>query len=369
MQNQVRHQLSLVGLQRTGTNYVEQVLRATLQDVQLNFTEWKHAFRDETDSAKIGADVVIVARHPVLWLQSCLLNSPKDIRESRSECFAGVADPVIGFANVYNGFYEGWLDHKSNVGGYILRYEALVEGGSSALNEVFLTRFKVVDASRELPTAPMSVQLSREDLEAVANRECSISEETAAQFWAHLTPDVVAGLGYTFEEISFSASLSEARRLRAAAYKLTDNTEPIADEEFQLLLRVGRETFQHDGRVLGEVGTKLFKDGDVDGAFDWLVQAVQTIRQIENKIYRVQLDSSLADYLELLSRACLVTRERALVQLKEHYDRVKPKNGHCYGQVEMSPLSKVEMSPFAEAEGGRFERGRFGDERGGAGTA
>ena len=41
----------------------------------------------------------------------------------------------------------------------------------------------------------------------------------------------------------------------------------------------------------------------------------------------------------------------------------------CYSQVGMSPLSRVEMSPFAEAEGGGFERGRFGDERGGAGTA
>ena len=41
---------------------------------------------------------------------------------------------------------------------------------------------------------------------------------------------------------------------------------------------------------------------------------------------------------------------------------------HCYGKVEMSPLSKVEMSPFAEAGGARFERGRFGDERDGAGA-
>jgi len=48
---------------------------------------------------------------------------------------------------------------------------------------------------------------------------------------------------------------------------------------------------------------------------------------------------------------------------------VQDKPGHCYGKVEMSPLSKVEMSPFAAAEGGWFERGCFGDERGGAGAA
>src|SRR5208337_115102 len=48
---------------------------------------------------------------------------------------------------------------------------------------------------------------------------------------------------------------------------------------------------------------------------------------------------------------------------------VKGGISRCYGKVEMSPLSKVEMSPFAEAGGGRFERGRFGDERGGGGAA
>ena len=37
MENQVRHKFSLVGLQRTGTNYAEQVLRATLKDVIITF--------------------------------------------------------------------------------------------------------------------------------------------------------------------------------------------------------------------------------------------------------------------------------------------------------------------------------------------
>ena len=212
MQNKPRPQLSLVGLQRTGTNYVEQVLRATLQDVQITFGHgWKHAFQDETDIAKIGADVVIVARHPVLWLQSCLLNSPKDIRESRSECFADDLDPVVGFAKVYNGFYRGWLEHKEVIGGYLLRYEDVVEHGSAALSELFLTRYKIADVSREMLTAPLSVQLSPEDLKAVVNWECSLSDETVKLFWEHIEPMVSAGLAYTFEEINFSESLSDGQ--------------------------------------------------------------------------------------------------------------------------------------------------------------
>jgi hypothetical protein len=71
MPSQVREKLGLIGLQRTGTNYVQQVLKAAVPDT--DFTDnlaWKHAFRDEAGDAPIGEKVVIVARHPVLWLQA-----------------------------------------------------------------------------------------------------------------------------------------------------------------------------------------------------------------------------------------------------------------------------------------------------------
>ena len=143
-------------------------------------------------------------------------------------------------------------------------------------------------------------------MKAVINRECALPVEVARNFWTHIDPAVSAGLAYTFEEINFSGSFSEGQRLRAAAYKLTEKPETLTDEDFELLLRVGKDTFQNDGLVLGQIGTKLWNDGDVEGAFDWLVQAVQTIRRNDNKIFQVELGSSLADYLELLSRACLV---------------------------------------------------------------
>ena len=344
MENQVRHKFSLVGLQRTGTNYAEQVLRATLKDVIITFAGWKHSFRDETDLAKIGANVVIVARHPVLWLQSCLLNSPKDIKQSRAEFFADDVDSVVAFANIYNRFYGGWLEHKKSSGGYILRYEDIVEKGSVALSELLLSDYEVAEVSRVMPIAPQSVQLSADDLSAVVNRECSLSEETAKHFWAHVNAAVSAELAYTFEEIRFSGSVSEGQRLRAAAYKITEKPETLTDEDFELLLRVGKDTFQNDGFVLGQIGTKLWNDGDVEGAFDWLVQAVQTIRRHDNKIFQVELGSSLADYLELLSRASLVARERALEQVKQHYSRIKPKTDHSSGQQRMEPESNLEKA-------------------------
>ena len=138
MQGHPPFELSLVGLQRSGTNYAVTVLSETLQNAQLylGYT-WKHAFREEAEGAANADNIVVVTRHPLLWLQSCLLNSDKEIKKSRSEYFVGDIDPVIGFANVYNRFYRGWLAHKKAVGGYVLRYEDVVEDGSKTLSKLF----------------------------------------------------------------------------------------------------------------------------------------------------------------------------------------------------------------------------------------
>ena len=253
---------------------------------------------------------------------------------SRSEFFASEVDPIVAFVNLYNQFYAGWLEHKKSIGGYILRYEDLLEKGSGILNDLFLVSHKVGEISYQMPTAPLSVQLSSDDLKAAVNRECALPHEVAERFWALIDPAVSAGLAYTFGEINFSGTFSEGQRLRAAAYKLTEKPETLSDEDFELLLRVGKDTFQNDGLVLGQIGTKLMDDGDVEGAFDWLVQAAQIIRRNENKTFRVQLDPRLADYLDLLARACLVIRERALGRVKQHYVRVRPKNNHSLADKE-----------------------------------
>ena len=124
---------------------MQQVVKAAVPDVDFNdHLAWKHSFRDEAGDAPIDDKVIVVARHPVLWLQSCLLNSAKDIKQNRSEFFAGDVDPVVGFANIYNRFYRGWLDHKRTAGGYLLRYEDVVESGSAILKELFAKAMRLL---------------------------------------------------------------------------------------------------------------------------------------------------------------------------------------------------------------------------------
>ena len=329
MQNQVRQKLGLIGLQRTGTNYVQQVLKAAVPDV--DFTDhlaWKHAFRDEAGDAPIGDKVVIIARHPILWLQSCLLNSAKDIKFNRSEFFVDGVDPIVGFADLYTRFYGGWLEHKRTAGGYLLLYEDVLERGAEVLKEVFSTNFAVLDVSHQMMTLPQSVQLSTEDLKAVVDRDCAVSKEVAEKFWRRLHPTVAADLGYTFEEINFSESYATRQKLRSAAYKLIEQPKALTDEEFELLVREGKDAFRDDGLVLGQIGTKLMNSGNVESALDWLSHAVLTIQRSDDKVFGRELDSRLADYLELLSKACLVIRERKLERLLRHYTRVNPKEDH-----------------------------------------
>ena len=329
MQDQVRQRLGLIGLQRTGTNYVQQVLKAAVPGA--DFTDhlaWKHAFRDEAGDAPIGDKVVIVSRHPVLWLQSCLLNSSKDIKINRSEFFADGVDPIIGFANLYTRFYGGWLEHKRTAGGYLLRYEDVLERGSEAVKEKLSGNYTVLDISHQMMTLPQSVQLSPDDLKAVISRESAVAKDVATKFWDHLHPAVSADLGYTLEEINFSEAYAVRQKLRSAAYKLTEQPKALTDEEFDLLVREGKDNFRDDGLVLGQIGTRLMNGGDVEGALDWLSHAVLAIQRNDDQVFGRELDSRLADYLELLSKASLTIRERKLERLLRHYTRVNPKEDH-----------------------------------------
>ncbi len=189
MQDYPNHDLSFVGLQRTGTNYVRQVLRTALPNLTIRNGFWKHAFQEETDSTSVGRDVIIVSRHPVLWLQSCLINSAKDIKESRPEYFPKNGDQVIGYANVYNRFYGGWLQHKREFGAYLLRYEDVLSGDLRKLSSAFGGRFKPGDYIREIPRLPQSVELSEDDIQAVLNRNCSLAPDVVKRFWSQIELD------------------------------------------------------------------------------------------------------------------------------------------------------------------------------------
>jgi tetratricopeptide (TPR) repeat protein len=311
--------ISLVGLQRTGTNYVDQVLRSALPDAPISFRRfWKHSFYEEVATIEFGESIIIVSRHPILWLQSCVLNSAKDIKEARAQFFSDGDDSALGFARLYNQFYQGWLAYKNEVGGYLIRYEDVVQGDASRSQSLF-SRFKVANFSNVISTLPQSVQLNGEDLKAVIDRKCSLPVDLAKSFWSNIDPDMAAALEYTFEEIDFSPDYSGRQALRAAAYKLTENPDYLTDEEFELLVRDGKEKFSKDGLVLGQIGTSLFERADIETALSWLIDAIRAIEKNDDKIFGRVMDFRLVDYLELVSRTALEVRENKLKALVKYY--------------------------------------------------
>ena len=279
---------------------------------------WKHSLYEEVATIEFGERIIIVSRHPILWLQSCLLNSAKDIKEARAQFFSDGDDSALGFARLYNQFYQGWLAYKNEVGGYLVRYEDVVQGDTSRSQSLF-SRFKVANFSNIIEMLPQSVQLDSEDLKAVVNRKCSLPVDLAKSFWSKIDPDMAAALEYTFEEIDFSPDYSGRQALRAAAYKLTENPDYLTDEEFELLVRNGRERFSKDGLVLGLIGTALFERADIEAALSWLMDAIRAIEKNDDKIFGRVMDFRLVDYLELVSRTALEVRENKLKALVKYY--------------------------------------------------
>ncbi len=145
---------------------------------------------------------------------------------------------------------------------------------------------------KNLPTAPMSVQLSPEDLQGVVNRECSLCEDAARNFGRMSILPSPQGFLILLTRSTSRTLYAERQKLRSAAYKLTEKPETLTDEDFELLLRSAKTHFRTTAMCSDRSAQNCGIDGDVEGAFDWLVQAIQTIRRIDNKIFRMQLDSS-----------------------------------------------------------------------------
>ncbi len=229
---------------------------------------------------------------------------------------------------MYNRFYEGWLEHKRRTGGYVVKYEDVVANGATYLAETFDNYYVDSNISQKISIIPQSVQLSAEDYTAVIDRKCALSQDVARRLWEVIDKNVASTLSYTFEEINFSESYARRLSLRSAAYKLRDNPRALGAKEFERLQQEGENNFQDDVVVLGEIGRRLMRVGDTDAALNWLARAILAMQRSDNKIFGKELDSPAADYLELLSKACLVVRERKLEDLVRHHTHLNPKQDH-----------------------------------------
>ncbi|POR52386.1 tetratricopeptide repeat protein [Bosea psychrotolerans] len=275
---------ALVGLQRSGTNYVSNLIRERFGiDVTTRSGVWKHAFVSECADEMEGKRFLVVTRHPVMWLQSCLLHSPRDLVTRRTEFFKDGLDNPASFADVYSHYYSGWSAVCAAGHGSLVSYEATLEGGADYLGRIIGTG--TTSESREhVASVPMSLAFAPEDVEAYRRLECSLDKSLVLDFWSRLDPALPTELGYDLEKISFVATKSA----RSLGYQFLQDPSRISEAEFRQLLLEAEGRFANDGPILDMLSIGQAQRGDQDSA---LLLGSRAILAYQAAMNRFAMDS------------------------------------------------------------------------------
>ncbi len=254
--------MALVGIQRSGTNYISNLIRERFGiDVTTQSGVWKHAFVSECADEMEGKRFLVVMRHPVMWLQSCLLHSPRDLITRRPEFFKDGLDSPASFADVYSHYYSGWSAVCAAGHGSLVSYEASLDGGAGYIGDIIGAG--VPSKCRgHVASVPMSLAFAPEDVEAYRRLECSLDKSIVLDFWSRLDPALPAELGYDLEKISFVATKSA----RSLGYQFLQDPAKISEAEFQQLLLEADGRFANDGPILDMLSIGQAQRGDQDSA-------------------------------------------------------------------------------------------------------
>ncbi|WNJ88454.1 tetratricopeptide repeat protein [Bosea sp. 685] len=250
--------MALVGLQRSGTNYVSNLIRERFGiDVIAQSGVWKHAFVSECADEMEGKRFLVVTRHPVMWLQSCLLHSPRDLVTRRTEFFKDGLDSPASFADVFSHYYSGWSAVCAAGHGALVSYEATLDSGADYLGGIIGVG-AASKCSEHVTSVPMSLAFAPEDVEAYRRLECSLDKSIVLDFWSRLDPALPAELGYDLEKISFVATKSA----RSVGYQFLQDPSRISEAEFQQLLLETDGRFANDGSILDMLSVEQARRGN-----------------------------------------------------------------------------------------------------------
>lgn len=306
----------IIGIQRSGTNFVAELLYRQFGVDPAITGIWKHSFVDEVAVAGAENLFLLVSRHPVMWLQSCLLHTPRDLIERRSALFKDGVDSISVYAQIYEQFYRGWINSIEQRNVAIARYEDVLESGAAYFRDRF--GFKV-DSDVEtvsLGKVPMSVVFSDLDREAYLRMECSLEESLALDFWNRLG-DTPKRLGYDFSNISFGAE----RSIRTLAYQLQNNPSSLTSEQFSRLLDEAPTRFSEDGPVLDRLASEqATRSGDV-ASIDLRARAILAFdREIESMGLRSGSCITQVDAIDNLIDTLNKIKSKRLEQTFEFYN-------------------------------------------------
>ncbi len=273
--------LAIAGLQRSGTNFVEQIIRNNFKRIFFDANFPKHFFPDEISNAIINSrKIILVTRHPVMWLHSCLENEPADLHVLRRDYFQESA-PEIALARLYNRFYAEWIDYIGKSGGVHVRYEDLLRGDLQpfvdlvpSVNEdgAFKTKAEL-DFSR----VPHSIDFTPEDRNRALRLECPLAEAQVNRFHAHLSTELLGEIGYRLDDIRFV----KQKPARSIAYLLLRRPQEVSEDDLRTLTDVAAVDFSNNGSILHAIGLRLARGGKPAEAVDWHQRSIEAWRRGE----------------------------------------------------------------------------------------
>jgi tetratricopeptide (TPR) repeat protein len=169
------HQFTLVGLQRTGTNFVE-LIAAERTLVTFNTAFHKHSTVDGTcfdgSAIKVYLNqhteilIILVVRHPVLWIESLLTRSFHDFESYHGITVSNTEAGITQLVRFYCRFYEDWIEAVEPGRLHIVQYEEALQDNGAELLHWISSKLGSTNTRRKRFTVPKlknSVEFSRGD--------------------------------------------------------------------------------------------------------------------------------------------------------------------------------------------------------------
>ncbi len=192
---------------------------------------WKHSFPSEPTEAseesiaswidaRSDALVVVVSRHPALWLESCLMRSAADLFTRRA--IGGTEDEVIsGLAALYDSYGRAWIELSSQRANVVLqRYEdALKNIWNHPQLSMVTVELRDDKKSVKKRKIPFSVKFSEHEVQDNINYVCRLDVEKVESLFKGISVDVLSKLGYSKDQLNF-LEVSERASARSKLYKL-----------------------------------------------------------------------------------------------------------------------------------------------------
>ncbi len=208
----------VIGLQRSGTNFLVELIRLNVTDKILptgdRTLSWKHAMPDERRGAalpareailKSSALVCLISKNPVQWVSSVLRSNRHDLFLKRTDLLGADGLPDISkTAALYCRFHSLWIDvleHRFRTTGvpYVLaRYEDVLNQPANALSGIAALLGAGVAADITVPAkVPYSGKMTTEDLDRFRRGEHKLSDAEVLEVRSALRIcDAISRLGY-----------------------------------------------------------------------------------------------------------------------------------------------------------------------------